>query len=91
MLTEKPEEYLKKEPELKLPLLIGNVAHETANGVKIDEITKIFKSGTEFLKATATTLKLGDLLIAPTQLSSGFLGPLGVFLLNLSKSVFNFL
>lgn len=78
IITEKPQEVLQKEPKFKIPLLIGNVAHETANAFKIDEITKHFKSGTEFLKATANSLQLGSLLKAPNNIGSGFLGALGM-------------
>jgi hypothetical protein len=72
-----PEENLKKEPLKKIPLLLGTVLHETANGIKTDEITKIFKSGTEFLKATASSLKIGSLLNAPKKISGGAFGALG--------------
>lgn len=70
ILTDKPEDTLKKEPERKIPLLIGVTKHETANGIDTNEISKIFKSGSEFLKATAGTLKIESLINAPKQLSS---------------------
>lgn len=82
IITEKPQENLKKEPKVKFPLLIGNVAHETANGIKTDEITKIFKSGTAFLKATASSLKLESLLKTSNKLGSGVFGALGLPSLN---------
>lgn len=70
IITAKPEDTLKKEPERKIPLLIGVTKHETANGINTNEISKIFKSGSEFLKATAGTLKLESLINAPKQLTS---------------------
>lgn len=81
IITAKPQESLKKEPENKIPLLIGVTKHETANGIDTNEIAKIFKSGTEFLKATAGTLKLEGLLNTPKQLT-GVLGSLGKTLIN---------
>lgn len=78
IITAKPEESLKKEPEMKIPLLIGVTKHETANGINTNDISKIFKSGTEFLKATAATLKIEGLLNSQKQLSSIF-GSLGKF------------
>lgn len=77
MITSTPEESLKAEPDKKIPLLIGVTKHETANGINTNEISRIFKSGTEFLKATAGTLKLQNLLNAPKQVES-FLKPLGL-------------
>lgn len=76
IITDMPEENLKKEPEKKIPLLIGVSKHETANGISTNEILKIFKSGTEFLKATASTLRLQSLLNKPKELAS-VLGSLG--------------
>lgn len=76
IITEQPEESLKKEPQDKIPLLIGVTKHETSNGINTNEISKIFKSGTEFLKATAGTLNLEGLLKTPNQLRD-VLGTLG--------------
>lgn len=76
IITSKPEENLKKEPEVKIPLLIGVTKHETANGIDTNEIAKIFKSATEFLKTAAGTLQLESLLDASKQVSS-VLGVLG--------------
>lgn len=77
IITAKPEDNLKKEPENKIPLLIGVTKHETANGINTNEIANIFQSGTDFLKATAGTLKIESLLNAPKQLSN-VLAPLGM-------------
>lgn len=78
IITEKPEDNLRNEPEIKIPLLIGNTKHETANGIDANEIMTIFKSGTEFLKATAATLQLDSLLSVQKQLT-GLVGALGDF------------
>lgn len=72
LITEEPEDNLKRETENQIPLLIGNAKHETANGINANEIASIFKSGTEFLKATAASLKLVDLLSAKKQVSGVF-------------------
>lgn len=77
IITAKPQETLEKEPEIKIPLLIGVMKHETANAINTNEITKVFKSGTEFLKTVAGTLKLDGLLKTPKQLA-GTLGSLGI-------------
>lgn len=81
IITAKPEDSLKKEPEKKIPLLIGVTKHETANGINTNEISRIFKSGTEFLKTAAGTLKFQELLAAPKQVGS-VLGSLGLPALN---------
>lgn len=75
-ITENPEEYLKKEPKTKIPLLIGVTKHETANGINSNEISKIFKFATEYLKATAGTLRIKSLVTAPSQVM-GVLSALG--------------
>jgi carboxylesterase type B len=73
IITMKPEESLKKDPESnKIPLLIGVTKHETANGINTNEILKIYNSGTEFLKATAESLKFDGLLNAPKQIGEVF-------------------
>lgn len=69
IITEKPEESLKKEAEIKIPLLIGNTKHETANGIDTNEIATMFKSATEFLKATAASLQLDSLLNVQKQVT----------------------
>lgn len=86
IITSKPEDNLRKEPERKIPLLIGVTKHETANGIDANEISRIFKSGTEFLKATAGTLKIESLVNAPKQLASVF-GSLGEH--GLREEIFN--
>ena len=79
-MIEKPEESLKKEPEKKIPLLIGVTKHETANAINTNEIVNIFKSGTEFLKLTAKTLRLNSILSAPRTQGANFLKALGSIL-----------
>jgi carboxylesterase type B len=69
MIVENPEDSLKKEPEKKIPLLIGTVKHETANAIDQKEIVKNFKSTSEFLKTSAETLKHNQLLNATKQAS----------------------
>lgn len=69
IITEKPEDSIKKEAEIKIPLLIGNTKHETANGIDTNEIMAVFKSGTEFLKSTAASLQLDSLLKVQEQVS----------------------
>lgn len=81
IIIEKPEESLKKEPKKKFPILIGTTKHETSNGLNQNEISKIFKSSTEFLKSVAGTLKLGELLNTPKQVTN-LLGSLGLPSLN---------
>ena len=61
MIVEKPELEMIKEPQNKMPLLIGCTQHETANGLKEQEIKKIFKSGTNFLKSVQESFKVSKL------------------------------
>lgn len=79
IITEKPEKQIESGSDDKMPLLIGNVAHETANGIKLDEINKVFKTGTEFLKSAVGTLQLGSLLKGTKQLQDSFFKTLGKF------------
>jgi len=62
IITESPKESMKKEPERKIPILIGSTKHETANIMNPKEVTKIFGSASNFLKLSMNTLKLNDLL-----------------------------
>jgi carboxylesterase type B len=78
IVVDKPEKSLKAKQDTKMPLLIGTLAHETANGIKLDEIKSVFKTGTEFLKAAANSLQLDSLLKQSTQLSSSVLKTLGL-------------
>jgi hypothetical protein len=82
IIVEKPEENLKAQPDSKIPLLIGTVAHETANGIKLDEIKKIFNTGTEFLKFAANSLHLSSLVKQSKQLSADVFKTLGLPSLN---------
>lgn len=66
-ITDKPENILKQKTENKMPLLIGVCSDETANGIQLDEINKIFNTGTEFLKIAAGTLQLESLVKATKQ------------------------
>jgi carboxylesterase type B len=73
IVTDNPKEQLQKNThEKKIPLLIGVTRDETANGVNTNDIMKIFKTGNEFLKATASALKLNDLLNTPKQVKEIF-------------------
>ncbi|KAG5679081.1 hypothetical protein PVAND_008676 [Polypedilum vanderplanki] len=69
MIIEKPDESLKKEPKNKIPILIGTVKHETANAIDQNEIIKIFKSTSEFLKKSSETLRISNLVNTTKQVS----------------------
>jgi carboxylesterase type B len=62
VIIEKPEDFLKKPNDIKMPLLIGMTEHETANGIDQKEIENIFKSGTEFLKSVGSAVNLKKIL-----------------------------
>lgn len=75
LITAKPLDQLEMQKnafDKKIPLLIGVTRDETANGIDTKEINEIFKSGTEFLKATASVLKLDGLLKTPQQMKEVF-------------------
>jgi carboxylesterase type B len=76
MLTDKPDTTLKKEPQKKIPLLIGTCKDETAGGIDQTEIKKIFKNFSEFLKTSAKSLKVKGLLVNTT---SSLMNSLGEF------------
>ena len=59
MIVDKPENTIKNEPEIKIPILIGVTKHETANGINPKEINQIFKTATDFLKTVSGTLQIG--------------------------------
>lgn len=62
IITENPKEAMRREPERKIPILIGSTKHETANIMNPKEVSKIFGSASNFLKLSMNTLKLNDLL-----------------------------
>lgn len=67
MLTDKPDITLKKEPQKKIPLLIGTCKDETANGIDQAEIKRIFSSFSDFLKSSVNTMKTKGLLLNATN------------------------
>lgn len=67
IITEKPDENLKKETKYKIPMLIGTCKDETANGIDQSEIKKIFKTFDEFLKISVSKLKFNGLLVNTTS------------------------
>lgn len=67
ILTDKPDTTLKKEPQKKIPLLIGTCKDETAGGIDQAEIKKIFSSFTAFLKTSAKTIKVKGLIVNTTS------------------------
>lgn len=69
IIVENPNDSLKKEPKFKIPLLIGTTKHETGNAIDQKEIVKIFNSVTDFLKASAKTLKFNEILNATKQVT----------------------
>lgn len=73
IITDYPKDQLRDNShEKKIPLLIGVTRDETANGINTNDIINIFKTGNEFLKATASALKLNDLLNTPKQVKELF-------------------
>lgn len=62
VIVEKPQDSLKKDNGIKVPLLIGMTEHETSNGIDPKEIEKTFKSGTEFLKSVGSAVNLKKIL-----------------------------
>lgn len=78
IITENPKESLKKEPQKKVPLLIGSTKHETANIINLKEITKIFGSVSDFLKLSVKTLPLKELFDPSKQVTNIF-GPLSKY------------
>jgi carboxylesterase type B len=80
MIVETPEDSLRKEPEKKIPLLIGTVKHETASAIDQKDIVKIFKSTSEFLKASAKTLSVNRLLNTTRLASDKLLSTLSEFI-----------
>ncbi|CRL03013.1 CLUMA_CG016166, isoform A [Clunio marinus] len=77
VITDNPEDSLKKESHDKMPLLIGVTKHETANGIDVNEINRVFKSATGFLKESVATLKIRNLVNVPKHLA-GLAGTLGL-------------
>lgn len=75
LITSRPQDQLQRsanDEQMKIPLLIGVTRDETANGIDTKEINEIFKSGSEFLKATASALRLDGLLRTPQQMRDVF-------------------
>lgn len=77
IITSKPEESLEREPDRRIPLLIGVTKHETASGIDASEIVRIFKTGSAFLKSAAKTLQLGNVLKTTPKQAASALGALG--------------
>lgn len=67
ILTKKPDETLKQEPQKKIPLLIGTCKDETAGGINQTEIKRIFSTFSDFLKTTAKTIRLKSMLVNSTS------------------------
>ena len=78
MIVDKPENTIKKEPDIKIPILIGVTKHETANGINPKEIDKIFKTATDFLKSVSGTLQIGKIWNETIGVGTGALQNLGM-------------
>lgn len=61
-LDENPKDVFKNGTFKKVPLLTGVTKHETANGIPLKEIEKIFSSATGFLNSLSSSLKLDGVL-----------------------------
>lgn len=91
MIVERPEEAMKKEPENKIPLLIGCTQHETANALDMADIKKTFKTGTEFLKSVQESFKISKLgSINITSIVGAFSAVPGIFYIYTVASNFKF-
>lgn len=85
LITAKPSEQLRQnDGRMKVPLLIGVTRDETAGGIDTKEINEIFKSGSGFLRATASALRLDGLLRTPQQMKDVF-ASMGKFQLKFLK------
>ncbi|XP_062559366.1 carboxylesterase 5A [Armigeres subalbatus] len=62
VITEKPEESLKRGDFPKIPLLIGVTKDETANYIDLKAIESVFSSTTNFLQRTSQIVGLNDFL-----------------------------
>lgn len=61
-IEEHPRDVFNNGTFKKVPLLTGVTRDETANGINVKEIEKIFTSATEFLGSVATSLKVDGLI-----------------------------
>jgi carboxylesterase type B len=76
MITDNPESELEKEQKKKIPLLIGTNKDETAHGIDQNELKRIFKSFSDFLKISVSKLKFKGLVLNTTSNVMGSLGEL---------------
>lgn len=61
-IEEHPRDVFNNGTFKKVPLLTGVTRDETANGINVKEIEKIFTSATEFLGSVAMSLKVDGLI-----------------------------
>lgn len=61
-IEDNPKEVIDNGTFKKVPLLTGVTRDETANGIDLKNIEKVFASATQFLNSIASSLKIGGLV-----------------------------
>lgn len=62
VLDEQPDKKLKSGNIRRIPMLTGVTKHETANRLKLTEISSVFHNATDFLRVLTDSLALDGLL-----------------------------